>query len=321
MFNNNHLIPFERSVPVKKRLTSLLLCLVLIAYLFTPHIHVAATDSVASGNVIVSGDYAAYCYEDAQCCYVIFLDTSTGSGSFAVVYNSTPNLMYEYIFTLASSSIDVASSSFWSNLIVDCFENISLDRTINLNTAVIPSTDSQIDATYAVTSDPYKDEFLDWLENKHGPARENSYVCSTTIGGINFLQYENMSYQVVKSNAHIVDETLSISSFIISFLEMAISPTIVGILGLLFPNLTVPARTKVDIYTLCAHWVKYITVKDGTIHHSYSEKNPYYDGFVVVNTCIVDEEPAFIGYEPSESYFENDSLQFDAAYRSYMNID
>ena len=291
---------------MKKHLVSLVLCLVLVSYLFTPYTNVAAADYASPGNVIVSGSYAVYSYEDAQCRYIIFLDTSTSSGSFAVVYNSTPNLMYEYIFALPTNGIDVASSSFWNHLIADCFENVNLDHAINLNTAVIPSTDSQIATTYAVTSDPYEDDFLDWLENKHGPAREGSYVYGTTVNGITFLQYENVEYQVVKSNSHVVTKAISIAGLITSIFGFYYSPGLVAALGLLFSGASlVPAGTRIDTYTLCVYWEKYITAKDGTIRHSFTWKSIDYQGFLSGNTCVVNEDEPFIAYESSKDYSIN----------------
>lgn len=305
----------------KQRFISILLCLVLIVNLSITYVYATSPVVNSPGNVFVNENYAVYSYDDDQYRFNIFLDASISSGSFAVVYKSNDNLMYEHIFNIPSNSIDFYSTSFWNNLIADCFENTQLENAINIDNAVALLDESQNANTRAVTNDPFEDDFLDWLEIKHGPARQDSYVCGSTVRGITFLQYETVEYQVTKSNAYTVMQAISVAGLITSVIGFVASPGLVAALGILFSGIPlISAGTQIATYTLSVYWTKYVTAKDGKIKHSFTTKCIRYDGFVSGSDYVVNEDEPFIACDPSRAYFESNADQFNAAYNSYMGI-
>ena len=113
------------------RLQSLLLSLVLIFNLISVPFAQAASNetptvgsisSLNSDNLIIQNNNAVLSFQNTDYLWNLYVDTHTGSGSFAIRYSSNPEYMYDYSFTIDSANIHTDSLTFWNEVLSDCLD-------------------------------------------------------------------------------------------------------------------------------------------------------------------------------------------------------
>lgn len=102
------------------KLLALILCISILFNLSSPLVRAADIESVHVENVLTGEGFAAYIYENELYRYSVFINTDTGYSSFAIMYFSNNEYVYEHCFTLDTDSICVDAVTFWNCLLSDC---------------------------------------------------------------------------------------------------------------------------------------------------------------------------------------------------------
>ena len=302
-----------------RKIISLVLCLTVIFSYTIQTVYANAYENYSLDNVVSTGNFAVYSYENSSLLFNIFINTNTSIGSFAVKYSSSPSCVQEYNFTLESSSIDITSSDFWNNLISDCFAASSEWQAIYFPSyiTVVEQADSN---NMSRSLDSTTEYFYDWLEQEYGSEHSDTYLSSAIKNNITFVQHETLEYDVLKHNAYKVLQAISVAGFITSVIGAIVSPGLLSAIGLIASATGfISAGTTIYEYTLSAYWCRYVTVRYGAIKYSFAERRIQYSGYESDKTgsCAVDAESLWGYYTPSQELFESADAQFTEALSNY----
>lgn len=299
----------------KLRIISALICISLLLSIASPLAF--ATEAEPLSNIIIDKNYAMYQQEDSEHSFTIYLNTETFNGSFAVIYSNNPEYMYDYLFTLDTDEIDTSSSSFWDNLISDCFAQSSQWTTIYLPYALTYQT--EYSAISRTTPETY---FTDWLYDKYGAQRTNNVAGYYMRNSQLFVVYESVSYQVNLASSYRVNQAISVAGFITGILGLVAKVGIVSVIGAIAGVAGVIASgTHIDEYHLSVGMSKQVTVQGGSIVHASASKCIHYNGYANPDTGAsgVDESSAIISYYPTEDLFEDHNALVDTAWEHFRN--
>lgn len=304
-----------------KRFIAFVICLIFCFNLCVPVSYASEFSEVSLQNVTSNNEISVYVSDTSLYKFVVFLDCSKGVGSFAIMYMNNPGYLYDYSFSFNADNYFIDSELFWEEVINRCFLCSDDWGCYYVADAIVTGSTTK-NSAYLSLTDTFTGEFHSWLEQHYGQERSNRYVYSRPFGGIVFCMYETVDFSIVQSNTYLLLQSLSVAGVILSVVGAIVSPGLLATLGV-FTSASglIPAGTRLDEYTLSAYWNKYITVKDGTIMHSFTEMRAEYTAFAStqLDAWSVNEEDVFTYYNPTEVYFDDDNAQFTSAYSSYIS--
>lgn len=298
----------------KFRIISALICMSLLLGITSPLVYAASPEAEALSNVIIEDSYAMYIMEDSTLKYTLYLDTETAIGSFAVVYKSNPDYLYDYLFTLAAEEIDTSSSVFWNNLISECFVQSSQWVTIYIPTAITQQNDYSRAAP--------ENYFNEWLYDKYGSTHTASVMGYYIRQSQLFVIKEDLNYHVGISATYVVGYTLTVAGFITTFLGKTVAPPIVSIIGKIATvGGLILAGTQIREYVLSISYIRRAYVQGGSIVHASATKAIHYTGYANPDTgyADVDESSMVFSCYPTNELFENVDALVDAAWDHFRN--
>lgn len=152
----------------KLRIVSILICLSLLLSITSPFAFASNATSTTSSpvsRIITCNDTAIYTYTNGSHSYCIYLDTTSGNGSFAVIYAGDPNNVHEYLFRLSPDKILPSSHTFWTSHASKCFSEAQNWKTVYIPEALTSSLIHSSNNTRAAADETY---FTNWLHTKHG---------------------------------------------------------------------------------------------------------------------------------------------------------
>ena len=304
----------------KLRIISVLVCILLLISLFSPVAYATSVETSDLNNVIYSSNFALYTFKNYDQTYNIHLDITTGNGSFAIIYNSKPDYMYETLFAVPPESINISSIDFWNLLISACFSRASEWTTIYLPSTILTQKAAP-SSTILLSEDTAKAYFQDWLYENYGATYTDRFVSRIIMQSYVFEKYESLDYEVLFDQSYYISTAISIAGFITSVLGMIVSPGYLSALGLLFSaGSLIPAGTTLHEYCLGVYMQKYIKLLGGSIKHANATKQIYYTAFAKdeENYYSIVSTPK-IGYNPSETLFEDEEALQNAAWEHFCN--
>ena len=303
-----------------RKLISLILCLTLLFTLTTPYASAAKIECTNLDNLIISGNYAIYYCEDRATTYCLVLDTATGASSFAVIYATQPDYVYEYLFDVAPDSIHTDSTSFWDILIADCFAEVSNSDPFYIPDTITGST-TFINASAQASSDPFENYYLNWIESTYGSPYSMKNIYTGYRGANILFIYETLEYSAGRVNTYYVKAAISIASFIINALRLSPVEAIVSALKAITPiSQIIGTGTNIYEYYLYANYTRYVRMKDSSRNLNICEKHISYTGYSSTETGLssVVESLVDTTYLPSQSYYNNKEAQINDGYAYWL---
>lgn len=300
------------------KLVSVILCISIVFSITSPLACATDSDVADLGNVLEGDGFAAYIYEDDSQRYTIFVNTDTGLGSFAVMYFTNEEYVYEYCFSLDSDSIAVEAVAFWTELLSECFSASNQWDEIYLPTAVTVQTNTNDNiATLAV--DSVEDEFITLLEDHFDDTEHTGRIIATQYyGGTRFHVHENLEFGVSEKNTHILSQALSVASIVTGILGMQVTSTILGVLGFA-ADVILPSGTEIGTHSVGATFVRYVRIADRAAWLNSCNCVYEFNGYYISATDHygIDWSSETVVYSHSEDYFNDTAQQLDDGYYYY----
>jgi hypothetical protein len=306
---------------MKIRVLAIIISFALLIIIISPVALAVDSPPISPGTIITVGNYSLYSFENNEYRFNIFLDTSSGVGSFAIIYSNSPNSLHEYSFTLPREQINVNSTQFWNSIV-----SVAMDKQYEWHSLDPQTAVSTNVATLSRSiSYDYQSKYESLLAEEYGPEREYNYRKTYVVGGIIFEQREDISYGVSKSNTYLINNTMTVAGVITSIIGVVASQGLLTIIGLVATvGGVVTAGTRLDEYELYTYWNKYVVRQSGTNKFSSAQLHAYYYGYGSNKVPVSNElslnllDSGFI-YVPTESFFLDDYAQFNDAYINYSS--
>lgn len=274
-----------------KRFICVFLCMAVFLSISTPVAYASAEYSVNLSNMHQENNHIVYLCEASDYRYAIYINSSTGVGSFAIIRSESPDYMYELSFTQSPEDISVNSLSFWTDLIDHCFE-IYLEYTpIYLPTAITITTSE--DATARAT-DPYEDDFYELLDERleaklyNNDDPEQNFIEPYTDRGIYtasnqgtlYMLYESLNYYIERDNSYYIRQVMTAAGFVTTLMGLPASSPIVAAISLIAGvDGLLHAGTYVYEYNVYALWRRNVRLQNSTINLTNHTKEIRYLGF------------------------------------------
>jgi hypothetical protein len=256
------------------------------------------------GKIHKEKNHVVYICESVDYRYAVYLNTTTGAGSFSIIQFVSPDWLYDLSFTLSPEGINLYSLSFWNNLIDDCFSIYSDYSPVFLPAAVVKTSS---DNSMMRTTDPYEDDFYSLLDSKLEKKLYNnddpdknfiephtSWTITTASNrGTLYMLYESLAYYIDRDNSYYIHVALSITGFIVSVLtynpEAALISTLAIICSL---DGMFEAGSTVYKYSAYALWRRNVRLQNSTINLTNYTKEIRYTGYAysVTGTCELHDE-------------------------------
>lgn len=301
-----------------KKLLSFVLCVTLLFNLSSPIVHASDIECVVVEDVMTGDGFAAYVYENEFYRYSIVVNTETATGSFAIMYFTNEDYVYEYIFTLGSESICVDSAVFWNRLLSECMSASSSWNEIYLPTAVIAQKNINDNiATFSV--DNVEDGFIALLEEHFDTTEYTGEIIATKFyGGTRFHVHETLEFRVTEKDNYFIANALSVASFITGVLGFPVTSTILAALGLT-ATAFIPDGTEIGTHSIGAVFVRYVRIADRSAWMNSCNCVYEFIGYYLSSTNHygVDWGSETVVYSHSEDYFNDMEQQFEDGYDYY----
>ena len=296
----------------KLRIVSILICMSLLLSITSPLAYATETDEATS--IIVDESFALYQFENHEYSFTIYINTETSGGSFAVIFKSNPDYLYDYFFTFDNNVVDTSSTTFWNNLASECFTQSSQWVTIYIPTAITQQNDHS-----RATPENYFDE---WLYNKYGSEHTASVIGYYMRQSQLFVVKEDLSFHVGISATYTVSYAISVAGFVTAFLGYNAKHPVVSLIGVIAGvGGMIAAGTQIKEYVLSINYLRCAYVQGGTILHAYASKIMHYTGYGNPDTGYagVDEGSMISSHSPSIEQFEDLNILVDAAWDHLRN--
>lgn len=315
----------------KHSLLSVLLAVVLVFSCFCPVAYAAEPAADTSGQlskVITYENYSIRGVENSKVRFNILIDNDDKTGQFALVYQNSPDYVYEFVFDLADVPRKSSTSSdLWDDIRAYCFDNESLWTETNIKTAVTiihEAEENTLDHDVVRMRSAETDYFENWLINKYGNEYSGSLVTTKTQNGIKMYLKKAFQVYAYKSTTYMLNQTMTVVGFVTAILGFSASNPIVSVLGVIAGTSGLfSLNQSVYKYTLRANWFKYCTCVSGTGYpYGLTNKFTFYDGYSYskTGTCNVDTASASTSYVPSSTVYNSNTKIFDAAFDEYQRI-
>lgn len=311
----------------KLKFLSCILSIALVLNIMLPVASAADINNVERAQLgVVSeyGDYAIRGVETPEVRYNILVDSSNGSGQFAIVYLDSPDYMYEYSFDIHDALSDV-SNIRWEELQTFCFDHDEQWTQVYLPSAITVIDDEDEPAIVTRSSDSDAVQYFeDWLIDKYGDEYSGKLLSTKTQNGTKMYLKSGFQAYAYRDRSYLVSATMTVVGFVTGILGLASGATAVAVIGAIAGTgglLTM--GQKVHEYKVRANWFRYSTLVSGTGYpYGLSDKFTYYTGYMYTGTgtCNVDEASADTSYIPSSTVYNSYANVFNAAYEEYGRI-
>lgn len=297
----------------------------------TPIAYAANTPTFELGDIYVSGENALCSYSSNDDIYCAHINTTLTSGSFAVIYTNSPDIIYECTFPTDPASMAVESTDFWNAVLSECFSNSAQWNTCSLSESISVSTPSTGGAQpYAV--DPYVFQLTQKLQNIVGTAPYTGSIVATAYkGGLIFHVYQDLAYNASLVESITLADAMSVANLITGILAIIFGPkaklavTLLSILSVGFGagSMIIDAGTTMKIYNVYAKRDRYVKRRDSstwlTEATQYTES---YLGYVNPDTdyCEIDTDSYSDAYAPSQAKYDDTAALLEKGYQYYLTL-
>lgn len=301
-----------------RKLLCLLLCFAILFEFTVPTAHATNTYNFDYSNLVTDGTHVVYYDTNSDYTFGIYLDSSTGNGSFSIIQSISPDYLYDFMINVSPEIIDIDSLTFWNELIDYCFDVYSSYDPIYLPNAIttIPSTQFQM----RTSSDPYEDDFYNMIREKVGsePYTDREITTASRQGTL-FMLYESLTYYIERDNSYYIHAALSITGFIVSVLTFNPNTALLSTLGIICSlDGIFAAGSTVYEYYVYAVWRRNVRLQNSTINLTNYAKELGYTGYAYSETgiCAIVEDSE----RSNVSTLYNDiDAQFTEAYINWQN--
>ena len=195
-----------------RRIFTFICAMVLVVHVVLPAAAVSASYDTAEINVVTDKNSATYFYRTTDNFSVIYLNTATGIGSFAVIYADSPMNVYD--LTFSTDPTQSLSAVFWQELKDDCFARIHSVEPIYIPDA-ISSQPAELAQSAANTRSADINYFRSKLVNVYGTEHADQIIRTSVVNGVLFEQKEGeyikghtANYIMVKSKDNVKENQI-----------------------------------------------------------------------------------------------------------------
>lgn len=293
-------------------------CAILLGVYFV--LPVAAVSDTAGETKVVTGkDFATYFCRTSDYSSVIYLNTATGVGSFAVIYADSPSNVYD--LTFSTDTAQPLTSAFWKSISDDCFDKISSVEPMYIPDVVSTQPAMLTLSTASTRSSADETYFRNELVGVYGTEHTNLVLQTSMVNGVLFDQKETLEFNFSKTNAHKVQKAVTIAGLIASLIGFFTAPGAIALISLLASaDGMFPAGTELTEYCMIVFCERYVTTTGGSIIRTRTHRYTTHYGYT--STCSSDRiftEAQAPSYTPSEEFFNSPTQQFNAAFQNYLN--
>lgn len=305
-----------------KRYLSVILCMTIILGAFAPGVHATTapvSDAAIETNVVTGKGFATYFCRTSDYSSVIYLNTTTGAASFAVIYSDAPTNVYDLTFT--TDNTQLLTAAFWQCLSEDCFLRIRSVQPMYIPD-VISLQPAELTKNTVNTRSTDINYFQDKLVNYYNANQHTNLLLQTSmVNGVWFDQKETLEFNISKTNTHKIKQTISVAGLIASIASSFFAPGLLSYVGLLASAAGVfPAGTELTEYIIIVFCERYVTTTGGSIIRARTYRYTTHMGYISTcsddNICSDAQSPS---YTPSKEFFDSSTQQFNAAYQNYLN--
>lgn len=305
-----------------RKFLCILLCSAIILGISSPVAYASSEYSIDLSNIYQGTNYVVYYCETISFRYAVYVNTSTGVGSFSIIQSESPDYMYDLTFTISPEDIIVNSLSFWNTIIDHCFTVYSEYTPIYLPSAIVITTPEN---TTMLAVDPYEDDFYDLLDKRLEEKLYNNYdselnyikpysnrgIYTASNQGTLYMLYETLNYYIDRDNSYYIHTAMTIAGFVVTIMGLSASPPILGIIGVICGvDGILQSGTYIYEYDVYALWRRNVRLQNSTINLTNYTKEIRYQGFAnsVTNDCTLhyDGEKITIStlYDDIDAQFE-----------------
>ena len=295
------------------RCISVILCFVFLVNLFSPIALASENNAFPEMYITAIDDYANCFYQSDAYIASAVIETNTGYGCFAILYNDSAEYIYEYYFTLAPNEIYIKSSSFWNSLLSQCMSNQEQWRELYKPVIVYSNT---ANVSRSTRSSDITTKFAPALEEQLDTTEYSGRIIHTdSRDRYLFHIYENVEFNAVEKELYFIPNAMSVAAFITSVLQMKVTSTLLSVFSFVY-GLTIPAETEIGSHNVCAITQRYVKRMDSSIWLNSTCRVVYYDGYAIANLdyYAIDTGSESVTYTHSEAYFNDKNAQIDDAY-------
>lgn len=301
-----------------RRFLAFICVLVLGTHVILPAMAASEANATSETKVITGNNFSTYFCQNADYSSVIYLNTVTGEGSFAVIYADSPTNLYD--LTFSANPNQMLTDDFWESLSDDCFVRVRSVEPIYIPHAIsVQPAELTQRAAGSTTADInyFRNELIDIYGSEH----TNKLLRTSMVNGVLFEQKETLEFGIGKSSSYIVRQAISVAGLAVSLASFFIAPNLLSVLGVLASGAGMfPAGTELTEYAITVFCERYVTTAGGNVIRSYTYRYITHYGHSSTNSSNrMLSVPLLPTYSPSESFFNSATQQFNAAYQDYIN--